>query len=136
LRLKINDFRNQQNLPTCLGGKKRALANGAGERIQHPFARGHLLGERLGERIGLVDRRLDYDPTVSMLPRKGNISVIATVEMAANPSVGEVSLGIDSSAVMSTGPSVLRHEDPATSGGGWMVSARATSSMGRLLRNA
>ena len=38
--------------------------------------------------------------------------------MAANPSVGEVSLGIDSSAVMSTGPSVQRHEDPATPGGG------------------
>jgi hypothetical protein len=35
-------------------------------------------------------------------------------EMAANPSVGEVSLGIDSSAVMSTGPSVKRHEDPGT----------------------
>jgi hypothetical protein len=38
--------------------------------------------------------------------------------MAANPSVGEVSLGIDSSAVMSTGPSAQRHEDPATPGGG------------------
>jgi hypothetical protein len=38
--------------------------------------------------------------------------------MAANPSVGEVSLGIDSSAVMLTGPSVQRHEDPATPGGG------------------
>ena len=38
--------------------------------------------------------------------------------MAANPSVGEVALGIDSSAVMCTGPSVQRHEDPATPGGG------------------
>jgi len=63
-----------------------------------------------------------------MLPRKGDISVgfplcvsgadSDCAEMAANPSVGEVSLGIDSSAVMSTGPSVQRHEDPATPGGG------------------
>ena len=38
--------------------------------------------------------------------------------MAANPSVGEVSLGIDLSAEISTGASVQRHEDPATPGGG------------------
>jgi hypothetical protein len=38
--------------------------------------------------------------------------------MAANPSVRVVSLGIHSSAVMSTGPSGQRHEDPATPGGG------------------
>jgi hypothetical protein len=62
-----------------------------------------------------------------MLPQKDNISVRLSfmrlrsssdcVEMAANPSVGEISLGIDSRAVMSTGPSVQRHEHPATPGG-------------------
>ena len=64
-------------LPPLPGGgnQKRASGNEPGNEFREHSFPARTCGERRGERIGPVDHRLDYDPTVSMLPRKGDISV-------------------------------------------------------------
>jgi hypothetical protein len=104
--------------------QKRGLGNGAGKRIQGTSVPQKTSGEPIGEPIRPVDCRLEYDPTVSMFPRKGRLlfycnssfpfirlrSSSNCFEMAGNPSGGEVSPGMDAGALMPAGLPVQRHE--------------------------